>query len=323
MNKKYKAAVIGCGSIGALKDNKYDSPEMPHNILTHAHAYYDCPDTELVAVIDMDIEKAKKAGDKWGCSTDTDILNFRNENIDIISVCTPTETHFDILKQVLELKPKLVVAEKPFCSNLKEAEEISAIYKQAGIPMLINYTRRFEPDHIKVFNNLRTGEYGMIYHARCLYGRGLKRDGCHGLDIFNYTLGQLHNVLWHNSITNLEPNDPSYSLQLDYEKCAETYMIAVDSRHYGLFELEFVTEKGIISFLNWGQKIFFFKPDNEKTYGQYKSLNRDNAFVNVTSMGRALSYMVESAVRYLRNNEPLICTPDDAIKVHKIIEGRG
>src|SRR4030067_222288 len=100
LNKKYKAAVIGCGSIGALKDNKYDSPEMPHNILTHAHAYYDCPDTELVAVIDMDIEKAKKAGDKWGCSTDTDILNFRNENIDIISVCTPTETHFDILKLV-------------------------------------------------------------------------------------------------------------------------------------------------------------------------------------------------------------------------------
>jgi predicted dehydrogenase len=63
----YNAIIIGCGSIGTTKDNKYDDPEKNDNILTIAHAFHNHPQIKLIGVIDSDPVKAKQAGDKWNC----------------------------------------------------------------------------------------------------------------------------------------------------------------------------------------------------------------------------------------------------------------
>lgn len=313
----YKALIIGCGSIGALKDNQYDSPSHPSQILTHAHAYYEHPDIELVGVVDSDLGKTKQAGLKWNCPAYHGFgYNFK---ADIISVCTPTETHYDILKQILNIKPKLVIAEKPFCSNLQEAEKITKLYEKANIPILINYTRRFDLIGSRILNKIKNGEYGEIYHARCLYGRGLLRDGCHGIDIFNWILEKTNHIEKQTAIIDYLTTDPSYCLHLMYEKCFETYIIAVDSRNYGLFEIEFVTEKGIISFTKWGWHIHISTPEPEKTYGQYQSLIRNKEFL-ATGLNMALYNMVQNAVDFLNKKADLKCTVEDAIKVHKVIE---
>ena len=62
----YKALIIGAGSIGALKDDKFDSPSNPDKVLTHAHAFYKHPDIKIKCVIDRDILKARMAAEKWG-----------------------------------------------------------------------------------------------------------------------------------------------------------------------------------------------------------------------------------------------------------------
>ena len=95
MNKQYTAVVIGCGSIGALKEDKYDSPEEPAkgaslSILTHAHAYYDHPRIDLLGFVDSDIDKRLSAATKWNALSCEDITGFSSP--DIISVCTPTES---------------------------------------------------------------------------------------------------------------------------------------------------------------------------------------------------------------------------------------
>jgi predicted dehydrogenase len=158
----YTVAIIGCGSIGALKDDAYDSPTTDA-VLTHAHAFYKHTRTTIAGFIDIDFDKAKRAADKWEggyCSTINEQIFTINgiESPDIVVVATPTETHYNTLLEVLTLKPKLVVAEKPFCSSLKEAREIHDRYKSAGIPLLVNYTRRFDPITEDIINGLRTGD---------------------------------------------------------------------------------------------------------------------------------------------------------------------
>ena len=323
--RRYKAIVIGCGSIGALKDSQYDSPGNSDQIFTHAHAYYEHPDIELIGVIDTDFEKVKKAGNKWLC------LAYHNYNFDfeldadIISVCVPTENHAEILREIIKLQPKLVIAEKPFCSNLKEALVITELYKQANIPILINYTRRFDLIGSEILNKIKNGEYGKIYHARCLYGRGLKRDGCHAIDIFNWVLGKPRGGNWggwgwgSGGVVDYLSDDPSYDLNLKYEKCGFVKMVGVDSRNYGLFEIEFVTEKGIISFTKWGQHVHISTPEPEKTYGQYQSLIRNKEFI-ASGLNMALYNMAQNAVDFLDGKTDLKCTVEDALKVHKVIE---
>ena len=322
---KYSVAIIGCGSIGACKDNIYDSPTT-NAVLTHAHAFYAHPDTELVSVIDNNIDKATAAGRKWGCSAYENFQDFGINPIDVVVVATPTETHRNTLMRVLELQPRLVVAEKPFCNSLAEAQEVTAAYTAAGIPVLVNYTRRFDPVGMAVLDGLRTGAYGSIYHVRCLYGRGLRRDGCHGIDILNYVLGKVQGLSFnHDGIVDYLPNDPSYTLRLEYEHCDETYMIAADSRAWGAFELEFVCAEGIVAFYNWGKQVRIYRPEEESTYGQYKSLSRVGCRVEhiETALPKALLYMADACIRHLRDGEPLPCTPVDALRVWEVLVAVG
>lgn len=315
--KTYTVSIVGCGSIGALKDDRFDRPGSDA-ILTHAHAFHTHPRTELSYFVDADLNKQQRAETKWGLSHRT--VGGLVPNTDIIVIASPTNTHYKNLMISLSLKPKLVVAEKPFCSTLKEAQEVHDAYSEAKIPILINYSRRFDHFHDAVLRGLREGTYGEIYYARCLYGRGLKRDGCHGLDIFNTVFGNPVGLQYnHRGIADGEPDDPTFTVHLEYEKCKEVYMVGCDSRAWGAFEIEFVTEKGILRFSGWGNYIQHFKAEDETTFGQYKALSSTAPKIT-TGLKKMMLYMVDNCVQFLDGNEPLACTSEDAIKVHEILD---
>ena len=61
MAKKIKAAVIGCGRIGAEFDN---DPKRKY-ISTHTGAYSAVKGVDLVAVCDVDPSKASKCAEHW------------------------------------------------------------------------------------------------------------------------------------------------------------------------------------------------------------------------------------------------------------------
>ena len=327
LNKQLKAVVVGCGSIGALKPNKYDKPHGK-NILTHAHAYKISSDVELVGVIDTDITKAKQASKKWNteyaCLDDTQVFSSWDYAMgkwkpDIISVCVPTEKHNETLDKIIRSphKPKLVVVEKPFCSDIKEAY---SKYTEYGIPILVNYTRRFSLDYDFLHKKIQRGLLGEIYHARLLYGRGLLRDGCHGVDIFNWFFGKIKGIIVMNTIHDYLPEDPTVSAVLQYDKCDNVQLIGVDSSKYGIFEMELVTEKGIIRLVENGNLFYSYFPREEKIYGGYKTISGISTDTIRTDLTNALSRMILNASRHLLYNEPLLCTAEDAIKVHLILD---
>ena len=324
--KSYTVAIIGCGSIGALKDDTYDLLTTDA-VLTHANAFSRHPDTEIIAFVDPDIEKAALAMWKWRVPdmyTCTEaMIGFNKICPDIVVVATPTETHYSVLMDVLKMKPKLVVAEKPFCSTLRQAEEVRLAYSFAKIPILIDYIRRFDPIQADIFNGLRDGKYGAIWHARCLYGRGLEHDGCHGLDIFNWIFGAVQSLSYkHHGIEDRSHDDPSYTLRLEYKNCKEVYMVATDSRRWGVFEIEFVTEAGILRLSDWGKTFRHFKTEPEATFGQYHAIAPTAEKIE-TGLTKALLYMADNAVNHIHNSMPLLCTSADAVAVRGILAGIG
>lgn len=324
---KYTVAIIGCGSIGALKADEYDRPGGDA-VLTHAHAFHAHPQTEIVAFIDNNVTRAIHACKKWGGysfeSTHYMLHDASEIKPDIVVVATPTVAHYDTLRQVLALKPKLVVAEKPFCQNLKEAQKIHDVYAAAGIPVVVNYIRRFDAVTDGYLRAIKTGEFGKIYAARCVYGRGLRRDGCHAVEIFNYVFGQPRGLLVDHSSRiddGGDPGDASYNLHLEYEACRSVHMVAADSRAWGAFEIEFICEKGVVSFVDWGKTVVVRTADNEETFGQYKALRWPAKLVEKTGLKTAMLHMADNCVRHLRDGVPhLFCTSADAVAVHQILE---
>ncbi|MDD5703774.1 MAG: Gfo/Idh/MocA family oxidoreductase, partial [Dehalococcoidales bacterium] len=175
--RKFNALIIGCGGQGALAD--IPGGENSNKIISFAHALKEHPGFGDIKLYDSNPEKAIKAAEIWGCTATTIMHTHLYNGVDVAVVCTPDETHYEILKHLAEYPPRLVICEKPLCTELAQAREIVELYKAKGIPILVNYTRRFLP----YYEELK--KYGVPVYGELNFNRGWLHSATHGIDFFN------------------------------------------------------------------------------------------------------------------------------------------
>jgi hypothetical protein len=172
---KYNVLIIGAGGQGAVADAPGSQDE--NKIISYAHAFKDHNGFRLLGFKDSDMHKAAEAAIAWK----TDYWSTWAGAIEsyIVVVSTPDNTHYEILKQLANYPLKLVICEKPICSDLQQAKEIVELYKSKGIPLMCDYTRRFIPE----LQTLK--QYGLPELAICEFNRGFLHSGSHAVDMFN------------------------------------------------------------------------------------------------------------------------------------------
>ena len=86
-----------------------------------------------------------------------DILS--DPEIDLVSLCTPNETHFDYAVKSLEAG-KHVLVEKPFTSTVGEAKKLVALAKKTGKQLFVFQNRRFDSDFMTLQKVVQNGWLG-------------------------------------------------------------------------------------------------------------------------------------------------------------------
>jgi len=81
--------------------------------------------------------------------------------IELIVVNTPNNLHFQMSKEALE-KGKHIIVEKPFTTNVAEAEELLNLAKKRGLIIAVYQNRRFDIDFQTVKKVLTDGILGNI-----------------------------------------------------------------------------------------------------------------------------------------------------------------
>ena len=330
--KIYEVVIIGCGSIGAMKPDNIDYPGSS-NILTHANAVDRHPRTNLLALIDTDLQQLHKAAGKWGPQIATKSLDeIKNKQIDIVIIAVPTEYHYETLIEVLKIGyPKLIIAEKPFCLNTNEANLIMERAKECcidgrrKIPIMIDYIRRYAQGYKDIKKQIDSGTFGKALNCRVLYTRGLFHEGCHAIDLMRYFFGKCefkNKLTFCKSIVDRDKNDPTIDFKLIFENCNSVIFQPCDGRKYGIFEVDICFENCRLRFIDNGLYIEKY-PINEENEWGHKSL--DYRLTNVTrqetGLNIALYDLINNAVNFLDEKEDLICTDRDAIAIHEILEG--
>lgn len=319
---KYNVVIVGAGSIGALKDFKLDNPKSK-NVITHAHAVYNNKKLNLIGIVDIDKDKAEEAAKRWKTTAYTDINDVKYY-IDIVVICIDTAFHSKYMHSLIDdnIIPDLVICEKPFTEDLVDAHLVHDLYEIYKIPIAINYTRRYEPSIQILADEIHKGNMGKIFNCRALYNRGLKRDGCHTLDLLHFLFGKLvaHPlILPGENYNDLSDDDLTYPIALSYEKCKNVIMHPVDGRVCGVFEIDIFSEAGRIIYTNWCNNITFFHIKEESTYGKgYDSLD-PNGTMFKTDMTKCLPNLYANAIDYLEGKDDLLCTDKNAIDVHRAI----
>lgn len=116
----------------------------------------------LSAICDANSSRAEEFGKKYNVNYHTSLDSLlKSENFDAAFVCTPTTTHFDIAKKLLEQK-KNVFVEKPMTYISKEGEELVQLAKKNKVVLTSGYIERFNPAVSLVKEYVKTKKYGEL-----------------------------------------------------------------------------------------------------------------------------------------------------------------
>lgn len=182
--EQLKVAVIGCGLWG----------------YQHARVYSELPHVILEAVSDVDPERVQKVSQMFHCKGYGSIENMINENnLDAVSICTPTISHYEIASLVLS-SGKHTLVEKPMTNTSSEALKLVKLSKKNGTILSVGFVERFNPAVQEVKKIVTKGEIGelLISHAKRVTRRpervgdiGVVKDlGIHDIDVTNYIMGE-------------------------------------------------------------------------------------------------------------------------------------
>jgi len=124
---KIRTAVVGVGKMGAIHAKVYDQLEQ----------------SELVAVVDIDGEKANQAANQYGCSGFTDCSEILG-NVDAVTIATPTVTHLQLAKRFIENKVAVLI-EKPLAFNVREGKKIVGLARKYNSVVAVGHSERCNP----------------------------------------------------------------------------------------------------------------------------------------------------------------------------------
>ena len=147
---KLRFALVGAGVIGEV----------------HAEALAALPDVaELVAVVDRDPAKARELAARYGAESATDLdAVLRRDDVDVVTICTPSGVHADGAVAALDAG-KHVVVEKPIDITLAAADRIIDAEKRSGKTVAVISQHRFDRSTEKVLAAVRDGRLGTITSA--------------------------------------------------------------------------------------------------------------------------------------------------------------
>ncbi len=154
---KLRVGVIGCGSIAQHR---------------HLPEYQMNPNVEIVAVCDINQERALEVAEKYGVLSYTNYEELLNSGeVEAVSVCTPNYLHAHISIAALEAGVH-VLCEKPMATSKQEAEAMIDAAEKSGKKLMIGHNQRFVPSHQKARHLIQSGEIGKIYSFRTAFGHG-------------------------------------------------------------------------------------------------------------------------------------------------------
>ena len=161
--------VIGTGFMGKAHSIAYSASASVFGIGLR-------PNLEIVC--DLSPERANQRATDLGFSRHTDkwqdVVN--DPRVDLISVCTPNNTHSEISIAALE-KGKHVWCEKPMSSSLEDSQIMAKVAEKSNSKTIVGYNYTKNPVVIHARKIIEKGTIGRISGFFCRYDVDNEADG--------------------------------------------------------------------------------------------------------------------------------------------------
>jgi myo-inositol 2-dehydrogenase / D-chiro-inositol 1-dehydrogenase len=204
-------AVLGAGRIGQV----------------HARAIASVPGAELAAIAEPNPQAAEAARAAFGCEIRSIDACAAADDIDAVVICTPTNTHADLIEQFARAGKK-VFCEKPVDLEVARVKQALEVVKAESGTLMVGFQRRFDPDFMALKAAIDAGRIGKVemitltsrdpgpppYDYIKVSGGIFKDMTIHDFDVARWLLGEeVHTVMAAASVLT----DPEIGALGDYD----------------------------------------------------------------------------------------------------------
>jgi len=303
---KYRAAIIGCGRIASL----FADDKKRRGVVTHAQAYRAHPKTELIAACDLDRKRLTHFGRRWNVKALYDDLDamMKKERPDLLSVCTGNSNHEAIVRQAVRRGVKGIICEKPISDSLEAADRMIRLCRKKNVPLLVNYSRRYNELHHRLRAILAGGGLGDIQTVSCYYTAGVMNTGTHLFDILRFFFGDVSWVCSHPDKI-LKAPDPTFDVYLYFKKGFGCTISTLDVAHYMQFEIDIYGTRGRIRIEDSGMRAQFWGTTAHQVYSGYKTLEPRK--VVTAGFSHNFLAMIDNLVAACEGKQKPYCSGED------------
>jgi predicted dehydrogenase len=156
--------MIGYAFMGAAHSHAWRS----------AHRFFDLPTQPRMSVVcGRDADRVAEAAERMGWEDSTTSWRevLERDDVDLVDICTPGDTHAEIAVAALEAG-KHVLCEKPLANTVAEAEAMTAAAERAaahGVRAMVGFTYRRVPAIALARRLVAEGRLGEVRHVRAQY----------------------------------------------------------------------------------------------------------------------------------------------------------
>ena len=180
--------MIGLGQIAW----SIDQDTQRSKIWSHMGAYQSCEATTVCAVSSRDESACLQVQEKYLVpSYYTDYREMlAGEELDIVSICTPIQTHYDIVMACIKAGVKAVFCEKTLSFSFSEARQMVQACEERGVVLAVNHVKRWDSLYQYVYELLEKGRIGKLESIVCYGTTALHTSTSHLIDLMCWYAGK-------------------------------------------------------------------------------------------------------------------------------------
>jgi predicted dehydrogenase len=165
---------------------------------------------------------------------------------------------------------------------------------------------------------LADGHWGAVRSVSAVYNKGLLNNGSHMIDLLLALFGPLHIVSVGQAVADFFSDDPTIDATLRTQQGLPIQLNVAHAQDYALFEMQIVTEKGVISMEDGGARWRFRYAKPSEQWAGYWFLNSGEWVKPQGSY--ALTGAVANIFEALQNGTPLASTGRNSLQAQALCE---
>jgi myo-inositol 2-dehydrogenase / D-chiro-inositol 1-dehydrogenase len=136
---------FGAGRIGAIHAG---------NIASH-------PGARLRIIVDPDRAAAERLAERYGAAVESQAKTLTDRAVDAVVIASSTDSHADLV-EAAGRAGKAVFCEKPLDLERRRAEACVVVARECGVPLMVGFNRRFDPNFVRLERQIRDGRVGRL-----------------------------------------------------------------------------------------------------------------------------------------------------------------